>query len=264
MQIKEYFTVIKDDWFLFKKRTAWKVLAENEIKQKYRRTFLGPNWMTLTAILQIIAIGPLYASLFGRSIDEYILYISIGIITWNFIVSTTTEYATLIIQSESTIMHGDFDIFTFSIKTIYKNVLIFAHALPVIIFVTLYYNPGIQSFIFMMFGLCLVSMHLFVIGIITSILSTRYRDIPIIIQNIMMLLFFLTPIIWEARSLGGSDSMFIKVNAFFHMVELIRYPLINGSIPWLSVKYTVIFIMVEIPIVILIMKNCRLKIANWL
>ena len=92
------FRVISEHLEAFRKSGAWWVLAKNEVRQKYRRTLLGPNWLTLTTVVQIACLGPVYSKLFNQPIESYILYISIGITIWSLIVSTTTDFATLYVH----------------------------------------------------------------------------------------------------------------------------------------------------------------------
>ena len=55
----------------------WLKLGFLDIKNKYRRTFLGPIWVTGTVAVIIFAVGPLYGVIFNRPIDTYLLHLAI-------------------------------------------------------------------------------------------------------------------------------------------------------------------------------------------
>jgi lipopolysaccharide transport system permease protein len=67
------------------------------------------------------------------------------------------------------------------------------------------------------------------IGLVLAILSTRYRDVPQIVQTGVQIMVFATPIMWPVSTLGGK-TLVADVNPAYHLVELVRAPLI-GSVP---------------------------------
>ncbi len=54
----------------------------------------------------------------------------------------------------------------------------------------------------------------------------RFRDVSQVISNIIQIAFFLTPIIWQP-SQGRVSQEFILLNPFYHMIELLRAPLLG-------------------------------------
>jgi ABC-type polysaccharide/polyol phosphate export permease len=54
------------------------MLARMDIRQRYRRSILGPFWITITMIIFILAIGPLYSRLLGMGSDEFIPYLAMA------------------------------------------------------------------------------------------------------------------------------------------------------------------------------------------
>ena len=59
----------------FRARRVWMMLARMDIRQRYRRSVLGPFWITITMIIFIVAIGPLYGHLLGIGSEEFIPYL---------------------------------------------------------------------------------------------------------------------------------------------------------------------------------------------
>ena len=94
-------------------------------------------------------------------------------------------------------------------------------------------------------------------------MSLKYRDVPIIIQNIFMVLFFLTPIIWEAR-VFGNNSLFVYFNPFFHMIEVFRAPIVKNEIPWSSITFLTVFTVITFLCNAFIYQRKISKLGNWL
>ena len=58
-------------------------------------------------------------------------------------------------------------------------------------------------------------------------LSTRYRDIPQVIANVIQVIFFVTPIFWSPETLPNRPA-FVVFNPFYHLIEIVRAPLLGG------------------------------------
>jgi ABC-2 type transport system permease protein/lipopolysaccharide transport system permease protein len=57
----------------------WGTLGWNEILQRYRRSTLGPLWLTASMAVMVIALGVVYAELFQQRIDDFIPFLCVGI-----------------------------------------------------------------------------------------------------------------------------------------------------------------------------------------
>src|SRR5215211_7702231 len=69
----------------------WTMLGWNDIRQRYRRSVLGPFWMTISMGVFIMLLGVIYSRIFHLPIDQYLPFLTIGYITWGFISQTTVE-----------------------------------------------------------------------------------------------------------------------------------------------------------------------------
>lgn len=67
------------------------------------------------------------------------------------------------------------------------------------------------------------------VGLLLGTLCTRFRDIPQIVQSLMRVAFFVTPVIWIPAQLGTREHLALW-NPFTYFVELIRAPLL-GQVP---------------------------------
>src|SRR4051812_47682455 len=79
------------------------MLGWQDIVQRYRRSLLGPLWLTLSTAVTVGALGLVYASLFRLPLERYLPYLAIGLVTWTFISSLVIEGCNSFIAVESTI-----------------------------------------------------------------------------------------------------------------------------------------------------------------
>ena len=78
----------------------WFRLGWNDILQKYRRSVLGPFWLTASTATMVVALGVLYAKLFNERIDDFIPFFCAGLLVWILIASYLSEGGTLFTGSE--------------------------------------------------------------------------------------------------------------------------------------------------------------------
>ena len=210
----------------------WLRLAWQEIKLQYRRSLLGPFWVTLTTGILIIGMGPLYGQLFNQPMGSYIRYLAISFVIWNYLAGTLNEVCNSFIVAEGFIKQIKLPYSLYVLKVIAKNVMLLFHNVLIIIVVLLFFPPENGWLIPLSFiGLILVTLNLFWIGLMLAMLGARFRDIPPIISSVVQLLFFLTPILWEVSALGSKKSL-LEFNLLYHFIEIVRAPLL-GQMPQL-------------------------------
>ncbi|HCN6033366.1 TPA: O89/O101/O162 family O-antigen export ABC transporter permease subunit, partial [Escherichia coli] len=63
----------------------WTTLGWLELRQRYKRSIVGPFWITLSMAVLIIALGVIYGELFKLEVKEYLPMLAVGLVFWNFI-----------------------------------------------------------------------------------------------------------------------------------------------------------------------------------
>lgn len=79
----------------------WGTLGWNDIVQRYRRSLLGPLWLTVSMAIMIVALGIVYAKIFKTDLDDFVPFLSIGLIIWGLISSVPMEAGSIFTGAES-------------------------------------------------------------------------------------------------------------------------------------------------------------------
>jgi ABC-2 type transport system permease protein/lipopolysaccharide transport system permease protein len=95
-----------------------------------------------------------------------------------------------------------------------------------------------------------------------GLLSARFRDVPLIIGSIVQVLFFLTPVIWRPEMLPDR-ALFLQLNPFYHMVEILRAPLLGSAPSMESWIANVLIAFVGWTICLFFYSAYRWRIAYW-
>lgn len=216
------FAAIWERW-----RTWW-LLAYQDILLRYRRSILGPFWISLTMTTMVIALTYLYASIFSQPYQDTLKYIASGIVAWWLLASFATEGAGALIEAEGHLKSVRIPIPVIAGRVVARNMIVFGHNLLVtaVVLVLFGYQPSFATLLVIP-ALALYVVIGFGVTITLAPLALRYRDIQQAVNNIMQAAFFLTPIFWDPRKADNVRPFVSEINPFHHMIEIVRGPLLG-------------------------------------
>ena len=79
----------------------WGRLGWNDILQRYRRSLLGPLWLTASMAIMVVSLGIIYAQIFKIALHDFMPFLCVGLLIWGLISSVLTEAGTLFTGAES-------------------------------------------------------------------------------------------------------------------------------------------------------------------
>lgn len=242
---------------------VWATLARMDIRQRYRRSILGPFWITITMMVLILGMGPLYGSLFGIDIKEFLPYLAMGVITWGLISTLILEGCAAFVTAENLLRSVRLPYTTHVLRVLFRNLIVFAHNLVAFVPFMIYLGLEPQwRWLASIPGVLMVLLAALPATFMFSVLCTRFRDLQQIIASAVQLAFFLTPIFWKG-SLLKKHLYFVDWNPFHWMLEVVRAPIIEGIPSWLIyaklVGLTVLLYAVAIPFFV----KYRRRLAFW-
>lgn len=242
---------------------VWTALGWQDILQRYRRSLLGPLWLTISTGIMVAIMGPLYGKLFSQDIGGYFGFLAIGFVVWQLIAQTINDCCSAFITAESYIKQIKLPLSVHILRVVWKNVIIFLHNMVVVIAVLAWLQPHLRANV-LLFPLAVAAFALnaFFFGTVLGIVCARFRDIPLIIVNVVQASFFLTPVLWVPGMLGR-HSWTVDLNPFYHFIEIIRAPLLGEPVnprSWLIVIAITVFGGVW---ALSMLKRYRARVAYW-
>jgi ABC-type polysaccharide/polyol phosphate export permease len=207
----------------------WLKLGWEDVLQRYRGSILGPFWITITNLIFILALGPLYAHLLSLRVEAYLPSLALGLIFWSFITSTVNEGCALFITNAHLMKQVRLPRLALLLQMIWRNILVIIHSIPVIVIVLLFYGPQLSGEVFLaLSGFVLTTLNVLWIAVLVSFLCARFRDLIPIVAAVLQVAFFLTPIMWLPTATNLS-SWFIYANPFASLIDVIRGPLLGST-----------------------------------
>ena len=207
----------------------WLTMAWNDIRMRYRRSVLGPFWITLSMGFSILMMGLLYGNLFKLDMRSYVPHLTLGLLIWSFLQGVVNEGCLAFIASENFIKQTRLPYSTYVYRTVWRNLIILGHNAIVYLVVAVIFGivPTFNTLLFVP-GIAIVLLNAAWVTLLLGMICTRFRDIPQLIMSILQVVFFVTPIMWTPQLLG-SRMFLVQFNPAFHTVEMIRAPLLGEA-----------------------------------
>ena len=214
-------------------RLAWS-LGWLDIRLRYRGSMLGPFWLTISTGVMVGALGVLYSALFHMTLRDYLPFLALSQVLWGFLSTLVSESCQAFTESEPVIRSMRMPYFLFAMRILIRNVLVLGHNVFVIVVVFLLFQiwPGGTALLALP-ALPLWILDAMALSLLLGGVCARFRDILPIVNSVMQIAFFLTPVIWKPEQLG-EGAAWLPLNPFYALLEIVRGPLL-GEAPSLAV-----------------------------
>lgn len=207
----------------------WLRMGWHDILSRYRRSWLGPVWLIVTVAVVVGSLSFVYSTIFQISALEFLPFVAIGIVVWGFISAVTTESITAFVEAETYIRTLRITLFVFVLRVFWRNVIAFLTQFAFILVLLIglgVFSPLHLPLVFV--GLVLLfAQGLWVIPLL-GLFGTRFRDLQPVVQNLLQVLFFVTPVFW-LPSLLGSRRWIADFNPLSRLINLVREPLLGRA-----------------------------------
>lgn len=211
----------------FRAWPVWVIMGWDDIRQRYRRSVIGPFWITLSMGVFIMVLGVIYGRLFHAELQSYLPYLTVGFVVWGFMSTAANDSCIAFIDANRIIKQIKLPYSVYILRVVWRNFIIFLHTIVIYIPVAIFFKiePNL-TMLWAIPGLILVCVNLIWVTTIIAILSTRFRDIQPIVGTMIQLGMFATPIMWTVSSLGDAK-MVAEINPVYHLIEITRAPLLG-------------------------------------
>jgi ABC-2 type transport system permease protein len=252
-------------------RSLWAHLGWQDIRQRYRRSVLGPIWISISMAVTAIALGILYAGLFGNPLEEQLPYILVGFIVWGFISGCIIEGADVFISNVGLIHHLPAPLSVHVYRMVWRQALFFLHNLVVYLVMLLVFPQPLgwaTLLAFPAFGLLILNGAW--VALLFGVVATRFRDLTPVIQSVVQLAFFLTPIVWiyedflnSANPTIAERARLVELNPLMHFVEIVRRPLLGQPEQLRNWVVVLVITLVGWLTTLVVLRRYRARVAYW-
>ena len=238
--------------------------AISDLKIRYRNSILGVLWSLIEPLLMLGVLFFVFSTMFKFEIENFPIYLLIGIICYNFFKNSTT-FALNSLTNRSALMSQIY--FPRAIPAISSGVtgaimLIFELIVLGIFMVVLQFTPPITI---LLLPLILALEFLLVLGIALplSVLNVKFKDTEFIWMVVVHAGFFLTPIFYQFNMLPDYVQSILQFSPVVQIVTMSHHVVLYGILPPInSILYAVFSISVITAIGYLIFRKYQAKIVE--
>jgi ABC-type polysaccharide/polyol phosphate export permease len=215
------------------------VLAEREIKVRYRGSFLGVYWslfnpLIMTALYAVI-FGAAFKKYYHDSLWEYILAAFTGLTVIHFYNGSTAQALASIVSNGSLLNKVKLPVSVFPVSILVANTFqLSIGMLPLLIIVTISLSPNLSSFVNILaiplplMALISISMG---IGFLTCALYVFFRDLPFFYELVQFVLMLSSPIFYPSDIVDPKIRPLLELNPLYPVIESLRQIVLSGNLP---------------------------------
>ena len=185
----------------------------------------------------VLGIGFLYPELQNIPLATTLPFVALGIVFWGLISQTVIEGCESFVQASGMLSQTSLPMLTFVWRTVLRNLAALLHHLVIVVAVVAGFGLWrTMDLPLALAGLALVLANVSWMCLLTAIISARFRDIPQIVMSVMQFSMFMTPVFWLP---GGRllDHAVLLLNPFYHLLEVVRAPLLGQSVSGLTYAF---------------------------
>lgn len=242
------------------------LLGWQDVRQAYRRSALGPFWITAGIAVQISTMGIVFGLIFKTELSDYLPFLAVSIIFWGFVSSVLSDGCMSFIVAEPIIKQLNVSMFIHVLRVIWKNILILGHNVVILplVFLAVWHGVG-WELILVIPGFVLLVTNLSWIALLLGILSARFRDMPPIVNSLLTIAFYITPVMWFPSLIGDNTlaHLMLGLNPFYHLLQIVRLPLLGGFPTLENWGIALLLAVLGWAFAILMFKKFRTQIAYW-
>src|ERR1700724_4653594 len=124
----------------FRAWPVWVIMGWDDIRQRYRRSVIGPFWITLSMSVFILVLGVIYSRIFHTELQSYLPYLTVGFIVWGFISAAANDSCIAFTDANRIIKQIKLPYSVYVLRVVWRNFIIFLHTIVIYIPIAIVFN----------------------------------------------------------------------------------------------------------------------------
>lgn len=240
------------DWReIWRYRDMFVLFVERNFRTAYKQTILGPLWFIITPVLSVIVYVAVFGGIANIPTDGIppILFYLLGISVWGYFSSCVSATSNSFVSNADIFGKVYFPRIIMPLVAVTTNLLTFAIQLVIFAAFYIYYAvTGTElaihwQVVLFPFLILLLAFMAVGFGMIFSSLTTKYRDLQVMLNKIISLWVYVTPVIYPLSLVHNPKlHMAMSLNPVTPVMEAVKYSLLGqGQFSWLWLGYSTVF-----------------------
>jgi ABC-2 type transport system permease protein len=228
------------EWYRY--REMFFALVDRDVRLRYRGSVLGVFWTILNPALQMLVYTLVFSTIMRVDVPNYSVFVFCSLLPWTWFATSLTVGSESIIHSGALIKKIYFPSELLPLVTVTSNLINFVLALPVLVGFLLISNVPLTPAIIAL-PVVLAVQFLFVasLTLLFSMLNTFFRDVSYLMGILVMVWFYLTPVLYPIHLIPAKYVGWFMLNPMLHVVQAYRTIFMAGQLPsWRGLGYALV------------------------
>lgn len=217
------------------------MFVKRDFKTMYKQTILGPLWIIINPLLTTLMFTVVFGNIANIPTDgmPQIVFYMLGTTVWTYFSSCLTKTSSTFTGNAAIFGKVYFPRLVTPISTVISGLINFGVQFLMFLGFMAYFmikgSPIEPNLWILITPLLLVQLAALALGfgIIISSMTTKYRDLAVLVTFGVQLWMYATPVVYPASQIGGKLKTLMMLNPVSPIVESFRYAFLgSGSIPW--------------------------------
>lgn len=210
------------DYFkeIFKYSEFLKSNVKKDIRGKYKGSFLGVLWSFINPLLSVVVYAIVFHYIMRFNIEHYLIYLIAGIIPWTFFTTSINSGMNSILFNANIIKKVYFPREILPISSVTSGLVNFLISCIIILIFAIFSGVGI-GFSLLFLPIVIIIQYIFTLGIVfvLSAIEIYVKDIEHIVNFIISMLFYVTPILYTPDYVPENMKFILKLNPMSYIIE---------------------------------------------
>ncbi|MGN1268514.1 MAG: ABC transporter permease [Candidatus Aphodocola sp.] len=197
--------------------------VKKDIRGKYKGSFLGVLWSFINPLLSVLVYAIVFPYIMRIKVENYLIYLITGIIPWTFFTSSINMGMISILSNADIIKKVYFPRIILPISTVTSCLVNFLISCVIILLFCIGSGLGISIYLFWL-PLIAIIQYVMLLGFtfILSAIEMYMRDIEHIVNFILSMAFYVTPILYTPDIFPDNLAWVLKLNPMAYLVNAYR------------------------------------------
>lgn len=216
--------------YLIRYRDLVREIISRNIKVRYKRSMLGVLWTMISPLLMMTVLTVVFSSIFRFSVDNYAIYVLSGLVIWNFFSESTSEAMSEMVYSGSLFSRIRVPKAIFAVAAVGNGLINLAVSLVPLLLIMVILGVRIKpSALLIPIPIAIEVLITLGVGLVLSNVALYFADVLVIYRVLLLVMFYLTPIIYPIELLPEYLRRIMALNPLFYVIQIFRSLLYVGN-----------------------------------
>jgi homopolymeric O-antigen transport system permease protein len=243
---------------------SWSYLSVENVKNRYRRTVLGPWWLTLQMVIFIVGMSIVFGQLLNNDLSTFLPYVGLGFMAFSLLSGLTNTAAVVFIAGSSTLKSTRQPLSNLVLRDVGVEFINFAHNMVIyVVFLVIGLVPLSPKILIALPIVVVIAANGLFVGLWLGIAVARFRDLQPFINSILGVAIFFSPVFYNLDNLSPAVRNLLVWNPFTYLIMAFRAPLIGEPLRPSYYVGTAIVTVINVALGLAVFTRARSQLPYW-